>query len=153
VARKTKLDLDEFLPYLINRVGVVLVGTFEADPLGRHRLSVAMWRVLVGLSDNGEQRLVDLGAMTSIDVSTLSRMVSRLARLELVTRNRSTTSEREVIVRLTAKGEKALNQLIPIALQFEKATIAHIPADDLIVVKRALRQMHKNLAARAGKAG
>ena len=35
-----------------------------------------MWRVLAALSNNGEQRQIDLVDMTSIDASTMSRLVS-----------------------------------------------------------------------------
>ncbi len=146
MARRPGLDLDEYFPYLINRVGMALVASFGAGALERHRLSIAMWRVLVALADNGGQRLVDLGAMTSIDVSTLSRMVSRLARLGLATRTRSRKSDREIMVKLTPKGRAVLTELIPTALRFERAAIARIAPDDLAVVKRALRQMHENMA-------
>lgn len=141
---QTDLDLDQYFPYLINRVGAALVATFGADPLGRYQLSIAMWRALVALSDNGGQRLVDLSAMTSIDVSTLSRMVTRLMRLGLVLRTRSKKSDREVVVKLTAKGRTLLKRLIPIALGFEAALVDGIAPADLAVVKRALHQMHKN---------
>lgn len=145
MARHPNLDLDEYLPYLVNRVGMALVASFGEDPLGRHDLSIAMWRVLVALSNNGGQRLVDLGGMTTIDVSTLSRMVARLVRLGLVSRARSKTSEREVTVSLTPNGKKLVAQLIPIALRFERAAVAGIPASDLAIVRRALRRMHENM--------
>jgi DNA-binding MarR family transcriptional regulator len=151
VARRRHLNLDEYFPYLINRVGMALVASFGEDPLGRHDLSIAMWRVLVALSNNGSQRLVDLSGMTTIDVSTLSRMVARLMRLGLVLRMRSKTSEREVAVKLTPKGKALTARLIPIALRFEKAAIAGIPADDLATVKRALRRMHENMATTGRK--
>jgi DNA-binding MarR family transcriptional regulator len=146
LARRVALDLDDYFPYLINRVGMALVASFGTAALGPDRLSIAMWRALVALSDNGGQRLVDLSSMTSIDVSTLSRMVTRLARLGLVTRTRSRKSDREIVVRLTPKGRAKLTRLIPIALRFEEAAIARIPSGDLAVVKRALRQMHENMA-------
>lgn len=147
MAQRAELDLDDYFPYLINRVGVALVTTFGMDPLGRYHLSIAMWRALVALSVNGGQRLVDLSAMTSIDVSTLSRMVTRLARLGLAAKMRSKKSDREVVVKLTPKGRTVLTGLIPTALRFEQAAIAGIPQSDLNVVKRALHQMHKNMAA------
>lgn len=146
LAQPPNLDLDEYFPYLINRVGVALVTSFGADALGPDHLSIAMWRALVALSNNGGQRLVDLSSMTSIDVSTLSRMVTRLVRLGLATRMRSRKSEREIVVKLTPKGRAMLTRLIPIALRFEQAAIAQIPPHDLAVVKRALHQMHKNMA-------
>src|SRR5579862_4779060 len=147
VAQKVELDLDNYFPYLINRVGVALVAAFETGALREHQLSIAMWRVLAALSKNGGQRLVDLGQMTSIDVSTLSRMVTRLLRLDLVTRTRSKTSDREIVVKLTAKGQTALTQLIPTAFHFEEAAIGGISRGDLAVVKRALQKMHENMSA------
>jgi DNA-binding MarR family transcriptional regulator len=146
LAQRATLDLDDYFPYLINRVGMALVASFGAGALGPDRLSIAMWRALVALSDNGGQRLVDLSDMTSIDVSTLSRMVTRLARLGLVTRTRSRKSDREIVVTLTPKGRTKLARLIPIARCIEEAAIARVSSADLAVVKRALRQMHENMA-------
>jgi MarR family transcriptional regulator, organic hydroperoxide resistance regulator len=149
LAQRPTLDLDEYFPYLINRVGTALAASFGDSALGPDRLSIAMWRALAALSDNGGQRLVDLSAMTSIDVSTLSRMVSRLARLGLVTRMRSRKSDREIVVTLTPKGRTMLTRLIPMALRFEQVAIARISLDDLVVAKRVLRQMHENMAGLA----
>ena len=146
MVQRLNLDLDQYFPYLINRVGVALVTSFGADALGSDHLSIAMWRALAALSRNGGQRLVDLSTMTSIDVSTLSRMVTRLTRLGLVTRARSRKSDREIVVKLTPKGRTVLTRLIPIALRFEQAAVAQISPADLAVVKRALHQMHKNMA-------
>ena len=81
--------------------------------LTQHDLTIAMWRVLVALSDNGAQRQVDLAGLTSIDVSTLSRLVSRLIAMGLVTRLRSAQSNREVVVRLTAQGETLVGAADP----------------------------------------
>ena len=101
---RPSLDFSEYLPYLINRVGSALVVDFGRSTLARHRLSIAMWRVLAALSSDDGQRQIDLAAMTSIDVSTLSRVVTRLVKMGLVTRTRSATNSREVVVRLTAQG-------------------------------------------------
>src|SRR5215831_5592385 len=92
------LDLDEFLPYLVNRVGTVLSERFGLETLKPHRLSIALWRVMAVLASNGSQRQIDLADLTSIDASTLSRIVTRLVRMGLLTRTRSTSSNREVAV-------------------------------------------------------
>ena len=80
MANRAHLDFSEYLPYLINRVGSALVVDFVGSTLARHRLSIAMWRVLAVLSSDGGQRQIDVAAKTSIDVSTLSRVVTRLTR-------------------------------------------------------------------------
>jgi DNA-binding MarR family transcriptional regulator len=145
VTRRPHLDLGNYLPYLINRVGSALVSTFFQDELARHRLSIAMWRVLAALSNNGEQRQIDLAAMTSIEASTLSRLVTRLIRMGLVTRSRSKTSSREVLVELAPQGRALVRRLIPAAEELERTAIAGLPAKDLAVVKNALRKMYENM--------
>ena len=143
---RNKLNLPDYLPYLVNRVGAALVARFSADALEQHGLSIAMWRVLVVLSDSGAQRQVDIASLTSIDVSTLSRLVSRLIQMGLVTRLRSAQSSREVVVRLTAQGETLVGALIPVARALEKSAIAGLGKRELAAAKAALRRMYANLA-------
>jgi DNA-binding MarR family transcriptional regulator len=145
VAGRPKLDLGNYLPYLINRVGFALVDSFTAA-LKPHQLSIDMWRVLAALSNNRGQRQVDLSGMTSIDVSTMSRLVSRLVGMGLVTRSRSEKSSREVVVALSAKGRALVERLIPIAKELEKTASDDILARDMAVAKRALRRMYENLS-------
>jgi DNA-binding MarR family transcriptional regulator len=147
VPARPHLDLANYLPYLINRVGFALVTSFTADALKANGLSIDMWRVLAALSNNsGGQRQVDLSGMTSIDASTMSRLVSRLVRVGLVTRSRSETSNREVVVALSGKGRALVQRLIPIAQALERKASAGLSAKELVVVKRLLSRMHQNFA-------
>jgi DNA-binding MarR family transcriptional regulator len=145
VADHLQLDLDGYLPYLIHRVGSTLAARFTEDTLARHDLSIAMWRVLAALSANGEQRQIDLAAMTSIDASTLSRLVTRLVRRGLATRRRSKTNSREVVVQLSTKGRSLVDRLIPVARELEAVAIRGVPSADLATVKRSLRRMFRNM--------
>ena len=147
----SRLDLGEFLPYLTNRVGMIVAEQFGADALAEHGLSIAMWRVMAVLASRGSQRQIDLADLTSIEVSTLSRLVTRLIRKSLVTRARSANSNREVTVKLSPKGQSLVNHLIPIALDFEAAAIAGLSAKDIGVLKRCLRRMYGNMKNRAAQ--
>jgi MarR family transcriptional regulator, organic hydroperoxide resistance regulator len=148
MARNSALRLDDYLPYLVNRVGAALVERFTGEALGRHDLTIDMWRVLAALSNNGGQRQVDLATMTSIEKSTVSRLVTRLVRMNLVNRNRSRTSNREVVVQLSAKGQALVGKLIPVALDLERVASKGASAADIAVMKRILRQVFHNLASR-----
>jgi MarR family transcriptional regulator, organic hydroperoxide resistance regulator len=145
VAGRKTIRLEDYLPYLINRVGAVLVARFSADALASRNLSIDGWRVLAVLSNSGKQRQIDLAGLASIDPSTLSRLVARLARKGLVTRLRSRTSSREVEVQLTAKGRTAVRKLIPVAIETERLAASGISAAQIAVVKRALHIMYRNL--------
>jgi MarR family transcriptional regulator, organic hydroperoxide resistance regulator len=147
-----KLDLGDYLPYLVNRVGNIIADQFGEEALAPHGLSIAMWRVMAVLASTGGQRQIDLADLTSIDSSTLSRLVTRLVRLGLVTRTRSTSSNREVAVKLSPKGSALVGQLIPIGFEFESAAIAGLSPEELMTLKRCLRRMYSNMRARPAAA-
>ena len=144
-----KLDLGDYLPYLTNRVGMIVAEQFGADPLAAHGLSIVMWRVMAVLASNGSQRQTDLADLTSIDSSTLSRMVTRLVRMRLVTRTRSTKSNREVAVELSGKGKTLVAELIPIARDYEAIAIAGLSREELDVLKSCLRRIYANMKSRS----
>src|SRR6266446_6270456 len=85
---------------------------------------------------------------TSIDVSTLSRVVTRLVKMGLVTRIRDQQpgSGRPP----DAEGAAILARVIPHAIALERTAIAGVPAKDLDVVRRSMRRMYQNLASSAG---
>jgi DNA-binding MarR family transcriptional regulator len=141
------LKLDDFLPYLVNRVGAALVARFTREVLAREHLTIDMWRVLAALSENGGQRQIDLAGMTSIETSTVSRLVTRLIHRGLVTRSRSRTSNREVVVQLSPRGIVLVRRLIPIARSLERTALAGVPAKDLAEIKGSLRRIYANLAS------
>ena len=146
-----KLDLADYLPYLVNRVGTIIADQFGQEALAPHGLSIAMWRVMAVLSSAGQQRQIDLAELTSIDASTLSRLVTRLIRLDLVSRTRSASSNREVAVKLSAKGEALVGRLIPIAKAYEATAIAGLPSQELAVLKRCLRRVYDNMKSNGAR--
>ena len=140
-----KLDLADYLPYLVNRVGTIIADQFGQEALAAHGLSIAMWRVMAVLSSAGAQRQIDLAELTSTDASTLSRLVTRLTRLNLVTRTRSASSNREVAVKLSTRGDALVGRLIPIAKAYEATAIAGLPPQELAMLKRCLRRVYCNM--------
>lgn len=146
--KTSRLDLADYLPYLVNRVGSIIAEQFGEEALAEHGLSIAMWRVMAALASTGGQRQIDLADLTSIDSSTLSRLVTRLIQIGLVTRTRSSTSNREVVVKLSAKGNSVVAGLIPIARAFETEAIGGLSQEELMLLKRCLRQMYSNMKTR-----
>jgi MarR family transcriptional regulator, organic hydroperoxide resistance regulator len=148
VKHSAKLDLGDYLPYLVNRVGTIIAEQFGGEALAPHRLSIAMWRVMAVLASNGSQRQIDLADLTSIEASTLSRLVTRLVRMGMVTRTRSRSSNREVAVKLSAKGIALVARLIPMARDYEAAAIAGLSRDEVTLLKRCLRRLFDNMKNR-----
>ncbi len=148
VKQSAKLDLADYLPYLVNRVGTIIAEQYGEETLAPHRLSIAMWRVMAALASRGSQRQIDLAELTSIESSTLSRLVTRLTRRGLVSRARSTKSNREVAVSLSPKGKALVARLIPIAKGYEATAITDLTPREITVLKRCLRLIYANMKNR-----
>jgi DNA-binding MarR family transcriptional regulator len=75
--------------------------------LGELGLTYPQYLVLVVLGAHDEMLIKDVGRELRLDHATLSPLLRRLERDGLVTRRRSTTDERAVVVTLTAAGRAA----------------------------------------------
>ena len=145
---RADLELSNYLPYLINRVGVALVERFAREGLDATHLTIGTWRVLAATANHAGVRQIDLARLTSIEVSTVSRLVTRLVQLGLVERSRSAKSNREVTVQVTAKGRALFAALVPVAFELQKTATRGVTKAELAITKRVLSQMHSNLAER-----
>ena len=147
MAEPAEFELSTYLPYLINRIGFTIAEAFAAEHLKPEGLTIYMWRVLAVLANTGPQRQVDLSDMTSIDAPTLSRLVGRMVHDGLVTRRRSETSNREVVVSLTTTGVAAVQRLIPTARALEKKVTTGLSSKEVATVKQLLARIYGNVAA------
>ena len=69
--------LTNSFPYLLNRVGVQMGELFSRRIAG-YGVTLPMYRVMAALWETGDQRLGDLATMTTIEISTLSRLVGEM---------------------------------------------------------------------------
>lgn len=145
-AAEPEFDLDRFLPYLINRAGARLAAAFGAE-IAPHGIGLQEWRVLAALHARGPGRLGDLAALTSIDVSTLSRLVGRMSRSGLVSRAREDGDRRAVHIRLTAKGQDTVAAIIPRARAYHDTALHGFAAAEAETLRRMLKRVFLNLGA------
>jgi len=132
------------LPYLLTRVGVRM-GELFARELREHALTLAGYRVLAALTERPDQRLGELAAMTSVETSTLSRLVGSLERRGLLTRTRPDNDQRSVRIRLTRTGLALARCLMPRAAEFERVAAVGLDEAAQAALKARLRLIHDNL--------
>jgi DNA-binding MarR family transcriptional regulator len=145
-AAPAPLQLDHYLPYLINRAGVSLAARFSAA-LREAGIALQDWRVLAALRERDGQRLTELAQRTSIEVSTLSRLVGGLEANGLVSRSRDSGDARAIAIRLTAQGEQITATLTPAARQLESAALAGLSDAEIAQLKSLLERIYGNLSA------
>jgi DNA-binding MarR family transcriptional regulator len=136
--------LDSYLPYLVNRAGARIATAFgeEVRPLGA---TLQMWRVLAALRDKDGRRMGDLSTTTSIEVSTLTRLVDNMEKKGLVARRRDPEDSRAVILQVTAAGKQLTRRIVPIAERYEKVALKGFAAAEAEALKAALRRLYANM--------
>src|SRR3954467_2856086 len=110
--------LHSYMPYLLNRAGARIATAFgdEMRPLGA---SLQIWRVLAALREQDGRRMGDLSKTTSIEVSTLTRLVDNMEKSGLVARRRDAGDARAVALHAPAAGRRLTKRILPIAERYE----------------------------------
>jgi MarR family transcriptional regulator, organic hydroperoxide resistance regulator len=143
-AMKAAFALAEFLPYLLNRAGVKIGLSFSRD-IESFGVTLPMWRVMVALWESGDQRLGDLAERTSIDFSTLSRLLVNLQRKDFIARRRSGLDGRALSVSLTDRGRAMTERIIPLARHYEEVATRGLGEADIRRLKRMLVRLFSNI--------
>jgi len=136
--------------YLLNKVGARAAELFGRD-LAKYDITVPMYRALASLWEKGDQQLGELSEMTTVDLSTLSRLVGELKRRGLVSRVRPANDERSIRLNLTAKGRALTSELMAIAARYESLYARNIGEEEMKTVLRGLNTIFGNLAQIKGE--
>ena len=138
--------LDSYLPYLLNRAGARIAASFseEVRPLGA---TLQMWRVLAALREQDGRRMGDLSKTTSIEVSTLTRLVDTMEKKGLVARRRDADDARVVALHVTPAGRRLTQRITPIAERYERVALAGFTAVETDTLKAALRRLYISMEA------
>jgi DNA-binding MarR family transcriptional regulator len=136
--------LESYLPYLLNRAGARIAAAFgeEMRPLGA---SLQIWRVLAALRESDGRRMGELSRTTSIEVSTLTRLVDNMEKNGLVERRRDAADARAVALHVTPAGRRLTRRILPIAERYEAVALAGFTAGEAELLKNALRRLYDNI--------
>lgn len=135
--------LGDFVPFLLYRIvakGVRLASEEYADL----DLGIQDARVLIVLLHNPGIRVGMLAELTCIEQSALSHQLRRLSKAKLLTRERVADDNRSVAIKLTAKGLRVAQRCYELARMHDEILLGDIPAEEVDLLRRTLRQMYDN---------
>jgi DNA-binding MarR family transcriptional regulator len=125
----TKLELEQFLPYRLNRLSAAVSQEFRSVYGPHHDLTTPEWRVLATLGQFGESSAKEIGQHSSMHKTKVSRAVRALEERRWLKRRESEEDRREEILTLTAQGRKAYCEIVPEALAFERQILDALGPD------------------------
>lgn len=138
------LRLNDYLPYLINRLGPSIEEGF-AGALADAGVSLQMWRVMAVLYEYGDQSVGDLSRLTSIPISTLSRLIDRMVKKNLVSRRRGDEDARSVSVHILENGRLKTEGLIPSAVAYDTYLTRNLSEAELTTFKALLVKFYDGM--------
>lgn len=92
--------------------------------------------------------LKQLSDVASRDRTTMTRMVDGLERRDLVMRVPDKTDGRIKLVYLTRRGRELLEEMEPMAREFERQTCEELTADEMRIAIKVLETMQRSLDER-----
>lgn len=148
----TEFHLEQFLPYLVHRVGSNLAEGFD-EGFAEADVSLPEWRALSILYEYGPQTMGDIARRTNINASTMTRLVGQMENRDLVKRERPVANQRTVFVRILGDGRKKVEFLIPRVLDYEQDLTACFSAGELQTLKGLLVKFFHSLTDEELKTG
>lgn len=125
-----ELRLERFLPYrlsvLSNRISQDIARLYSA----RFNLTITEWRVMAVLGHEGGLSANTVAERTAMDKVAVSRAVSALMAKKILNRQTDPADARRSSLKLSAKGYGVFDQIVPLALAYERRILASLePAE------------------------
>ena len=132
------------MPFLLARLGVRM-GTLFSQRIAAYDLTLPMYRVLAALSERPNQKLGELSEMTTVELSTMSRLVGTMTARGLVSRHRPPGNERIVQINLTERGVALAALLRQEAEHYEDVAVSTLKSSEIERLKRVLNRIFDSL--------
>ncbi len=136
-----ELALEHFLPYrlsvLSNTVSAQIAGEYGA----RFGLTIPEWRTLAVLGRFAPLTATGVVARTAMDKVRVSRAVSRLLADGLLERAVDPADRRRAPLRLSRKGRRIYEQIVPLALRREAELLDCLSAKEAQQLDRLLAKL------------
>ena len=137
-------DAGERITALLHRI-VARVSASANEEFRPFGFNVQGARVLISLLDAGPTRVGDLGRALAIDLSTLSHLLRRFSRDELLVRSRVDADNRSVSVMLTPRGRQVAQKCKMARVRHESLLLKGFAAAEIEAARNLLRRVCANV--------
>ncbi|MEX1216452.1 MarR family winged helix-turn-helix transcriptional regulator [Saccharospirillum sp.] len=142
-----QFDLNQFLPYRLNRVADQISEQLAHLYETSYSLTIAQWRVLAWLNQCEVLTAKQIREATRMDKARVSRAVQSLVERELISRSPDSQDQRAHPLRLTATGQALLAKLLPEAEAWEADLLTVLSNDERAALINAMAKLERAFAS------
>ena len=135
------LELDRFLPYLVNKLASRLSGELAGVYQRRFGITIPEWRVIAHLAAHQNVSVREIFLRVAMDKSKVSRAAARLELSGFVEKNINEADRRLVELRLTAKGRAMFKAIEPLALAYERQALSALTPEEARLFRTLLGKL------------
>lgn len=132
--------LDDFLPYLLNRI-VNRLNMDLAEDLRGIGMTIQQYRVLAVLAARDGRSVNELSVYTVTEQSTLSKSLDRMEQAGLIERRPDPADRRVVTIWITPAGREGFARVLPIAMNHYRRAVARLGEGEHDALVRALHKV------------
>jgi len=134
-------DIDQFLPYLLNRAAEESSMEFARIYKDRYGLLRTEWRVLFHLGQHGEMTATDISRLSRLHKTKISRAVAALQKRRLLRKTQSTEDRRREFLGLTDQGLQVFRVLSEDAQIYNQRLLARFSPQAQEALLKSLKKL------------
>jgi MarR family transcriptional regulator, organic hydroperoxide resistance regulator len=131
--------VDSYISYLLARTSQLISQEFH-QALAERQVPTMHWRVLVTLHD-GPMHMTGLAQIVLEKQPTMSKIIGRMEKLDLVRRQPDLADRRSILVSITAKGKRVVEPLIKLARKHEAEVLSPLGDEHAKVLVAVLKKL------------
>ena len=139
--RHAELDLKHFLPYRLSVLSNRTSSAIAREYSERLSLSVTEWRVMAVLGRYPGLSAREVAARTAMDKVAVSRAVASLLAAGRLAREFDDEDRRRSVLQLSEEGLAVYDQVVPLALDFERHVLEGMPEAERALLFRLLDRL------------
>lgn len=143
----TSLQLEQYLPYRFNQLADQISSNLTSIYSSQFGVSLSEWRILALLGQQQSMISTDISQRTKMDKAKVSRAVHKLDNEGYLHRERDDQDHRVSHLRLTQKGIRLYNSIIPKALEWEASLVASLSEDEIELLHRLMNKLDSQMKA------
>ena len=135
------LALERFLPYRLSVLSNRISGSIAREYSQRFDLGVTEWRVMAVLGRSPDLSANQVAQRTAMDKVAVSRAVASLLEYGRLLRSFDDDDRRRAVLRLSEAGHAIYDQIVPLALGFERQLLGDMDATERTLLFRLLDRL------------
>lgn len=136
----SNLSVEDFLSVPIVRIAAHLK-RFPGIYASSAGLTLPQWRLLSTVAHHGSIPMKQLAEVSASDKALVSRTVKELANKKLVSTASMKTGDRSLVCRITAKGAKVVDEVLPQARERHARLLLSLDVEDRVRLYGILQKL------------